>query len=51
MFPASGRIEAAKGTREIVVTGLPYIVVYRIGESSVYIIGVFHCSEDAERGG
>ena len=44
-FPNIGREGALAGTRELVVPGLPYIVVYRVemGEDeAVAILGVYH---------
>jgi len=46
MFPKSGRRGQAGGTREIVVVGLPYIVVYRQDGNLVEIVGVFHGAQD-----
>jgi toxin ParE1/3/4 len=45
-FPHSGRAGSISGTREVVVTGLPYIVVYRVVDSEVQILRVFHTSRD-----
>ena len=41
-FPKSGRAGQVPGTRELVVPGLPYIVVYTCDNGDVTIIGVFH---------
>jgi toxin ParE1/3/4 len=41
-FPGMGRMGRRRGTRELVVSGTPYIVVYRIRESSVRILAVVH---------
>lgn len=41
-FPLSGRAGQVPGTRELVVPGLPYIVVYTCQDTDVSIIGVFH---------
>ncbi len=41
-FPNSGRIGVVPGTREVVVPGLPYIVVYVHDDEEVEIIAVFH---------
>jgi toxin ParE1/3/4 len=48
-FPRVGR-QGAHGTRELVVSGLPYIVVYEVTAESVDIIAVFHASMDRDRG-
>ena len=42
MFPASGRLGQVPGTREVVVPGLPYIVVYTHDDVSVEVVAVFH---------
>ena len=41
-FPAIGRPGRVAGTRELVVTGTPYIVPYRIRGGYVQILRVFH---------
>lgn len=45
-FPNAGRIGQVDGTRELVVPGLPYIMVYRITAESVDILRVFHSAID-----
>ena len=45
-FPNSGRAGQVEGTRELVVPGLPYIVVYTCDDTDVSIIGVFHGARD-----
>ena len=45
-FPKSGRVGQISGTRELVVPGLPYIVVYTTDETDISIIGVFHGARD-----
>lgn len=45
-FPSSGRVGRIGGTREVVVPGLPYVVVYRIKKDIVEILRVFHTSTD-----
>jgi toxin ParE1/3/4 len=43
-FPDMGHAGALAGTREMVVPGLPYIVVYRVeaGEDTLTVLGVYH---------
>ena len=48
-FPNSGRQGQIPGTRELVITNLPYIVVYRIGDETVEILRVFHAATDWPR--
>lgn len=45
-FPRSGRLGQVSGTRELVVPGLPYIIVYADHESAVEVIAVFHGAQD-----
>ena len=42
LFPQSGRVGQVDGTRELVVPGLPYIVVYTHDDESVDVVAVFH---------
>lgn len=41
-FPAIARQGRVAGTRELVVVGTPYVVVYRIEPSAVVILRVLH---------
>jgi len=41
-FPAMGRPGRVVGTRELVVTGTPYIIPYRVRGGDVEILRVFH---------
>ena len=45
-FPESGRNGHIQGTREVVVTGLPYVVVYRVTGDTVEILRVLHTSQE-----
>jgi toxin ParE1/3/4 len=50
-FPYAGRVGRSAGTREWVVRGLPYILVYEVdaGQSDdVMILGVFHGAQKRE---
>jgi toxin ParE1/3/4 len=40
-FPESGRLGQLPGTRELVVPGLTYLVVYRVRPAGVEILRVF----------
>ena len=40
--PASGRPGRVPGTRELVVSGTPYLVPYRVRGETVEILHVFH---------
>jgi len=41
-FPGKGRPGRLRGTRELVVSGTPYIIAYRIRNSTVRILAVIH---------
>jgi len=41
-FPLRGRPGRVNGTRELVISPLPYIVVYRISENFIEIAKVLH---------
>ena len=43
-FPSSGRPGRISGTRELVVSGTPYIVPYRVRGDVVQLIRVFHAA-------
>jgi len=45
-FPLSGRLGQLSGTRELIVSGLPFLVVYRVREEEVAILRVFHTARD-----
>ena len=40
--PESGRPGRIPGTRELVITGTPFIVPYRIRDNRIEILSVFH---------
>lgn len=41
-FPYAGRTGRVEGTRELVVTGTPYLIPYRVNGRTVEILRVFH---------
>lgn len=43
-MPHSGRIGRIEGTREAVVPGTPFIIVYEISAHAVEIVGVWHAA-------
>jgi len=44
-FPGVGRFGRVAGTRELVITGTPYIVPYRVQDDAVQIITVLHAAQ------
>lgn len=49
-YPALGRPGRIQGTRELIVSGLPYIIPYRMKNGVIEILRVFHTSMKQERG-
>ena len=47
--PAIGRTGRVLGTRELVITNMPYLVPYRIKNNTVEILRVFHTSRNPAR--
>jgi addiction module RelE/StbE family toxin len=45
-FPHRGRSGRIAGTRELVFSGLPYIVVYRIQGRTVEVVRIYHGAQD-----
>lgn len=45
VFPEMGRPGRITDTRELVVTGLPYILIYRVASDAVRILRVLHTSQ------
>jgi toxin ParE1/3/4 len=44
--PHHGRPGQSNGTRELVIPGLPYLVMYRLNADQVEILRVFHTARD-----
>jgi addiction module RelE/StbE family toxin len=42
IFPLRGRTGRVAGTRELVVPGLPYIVVYQVAAAAIQILHIYH---------
>jgi toxin ParE1/3/4 len=45
-FPHRGRSGALGGTRELILSPLPYIAVYRIKDQQVEILHIYHGAQD-----
>jgi len=41
-YPHIGRPGRVPGTRELIVTGTPYIVPYRVRDAEVELLAIFH---------
>jgi toxin ParE1/3/4 len=41
-FPHRGRPGKKEGTRELVMSSLPYVVVYAVREETVFVVRILH---------
>ncbi|MEX1129595.1 MAG: type II toxin-antitoxin system RelE/ParE family toxin [Vicinamibacterales bacterium] len=41
-FPNRGRPGKKEGTRELVLTRLPYIVVYKVADDVIFVVRILH---------
>lgn len=48
-YPNMGHVGRVPNTRELSVTGLPYIVVYEVSAEVVTVLAVFHGARDLAR--
>ena len=49
-FPEVGRIGRVKGTREVVVPGRQYLIVYRLKKNAVHFLRVLHGRQEWPKG-
>jgi toxin ParE1/3/4 len=45
-LPSLGRPSRRQDTRQLIVTGLPYIIVYRVDCDQLVILGIFHTARE-----
>lgn len=45
-FPESGRPGRIAGTRELVVTGTPYVAAYAVTETTVRVLRILHGAQE-----
>jgi len=45
-MPHRGRAGREEGTRELVLTPMPYIVAYRVREQSVEVLHIYHTARE-----
>ena len=48
-FPNRGREGKKKGTRELPMHSLPYVIVYQVSGDSVHIVRILHSAQDWPR--
>jgi toxin ParE1/3/4 len=46
LFPKRGRMGRIEGTRELVVSALPWIAVYRVRDEVVEVIRIYHGAQN-----
>ncbi|MEP7353885.1 MAG: type II toxin-antitoxin system RelE/ParE family toxin [Acidobacteriota bacterium] len=44
-MPLRGRLGRKPGTRELVSSSLPFVIIYRVGEEAVEIVRILHSSQ------
>jgi toxin ParE1/3/4 len=49
-FPYRGRLGKKEGTRELVLSPLPYVVVYRISGDAIHVLRILHAAQKWPRG-
>jgi toxin ParE1/3/4 len=45
-WPQRGRIGREEGTRELLFSPMPYVVVYRVTEQGVEVLRIYHTAQD-----
>jgi addiction module RelE/StbE family toxin len=48
-FPNRGRAGKKKGTRELPLSSLPYIIIYQVSRDTVHIVRILHSAQDWPR--
>lgn len=46
LLPSRGLLGRIPGTRELVVPGLPYIIVYQVTATAIQILHIYHGAQD-----
>jgi hypothetical protein len=44
-YPLIGKSGRVEGTRELIISNSPYIIIYRVKEESIEILRIFHTSK------
>lgn len=44
-MPERGRKGRRRGTRELTVMGLPFVIIYRIGKEAIEVVRILHGSQ------
>jgi toxin ParE1/3/4 len=51
LMPNRGRLGRTAGTRELIVPGLPHIIVYRVAGDAVHVLRILHGARKRSRSG
>jgi toxin ParE1/3/4 len=46
LFPNSGRLGRVRNTRELMITGTPYIAIYRLSNGQPFILRILHSAQN-----
>jgi toxin ParE1/3/4 len=49
LFPAMGRPSKRPRTRELAIPGTPFIIVYRVGDTFVEILALYHGAQNWQK--
>lgn len=49
LFPATGRPSKRPRTRELVIAGTPFILVYRVKNNALEILALYHGAQDWQK--
>ena len=45
-FPYAGRVGSKRGTRELVLAPLPYLLIYAVDDQSIHILRFLHAAQN-----
>lgn len=45
-WPYRGRAGREEGTRELILSPLPYVAIYRVNDQSIEVLRIYHAGQD-----
>jgi len=45
-LPYRGRVGRQEGTRELILSPLPYVAIYRVNDQSIEVLRIYHAGQD-----
>jgi plasmid stabilization system protein ParE len=45
-FPFKGRAARSGHLRELILTPMPYLIVYEVSDSHIHLLRIFHAAQD-----